>query len=117
MPDTVFHKIIRGELPSKKEYEDNDCIVIHSIAPRAPIHLLVIPKVDLENLGQASAEHQALLGHLMIVAKQMADKMGIIDGFKVSINNGKNAGQEVFQLHLHVLGGWSKQADETEHEA
>lgn len=117
MADTVFHKIIRGELPSKKEYEDDDCIVIHTIAPRAPVHLLVIPKVEMENLGQAQKEHQKLLGHLLLVARNMAEKLGIADGFKISINNGKKAGQEVFQLHIHVLGGWPAQVDdETSHE-
>ena len=111
MSDTVFHKIIRGELPSKKEYEDQECIVIHSIGPKAPVHLLVIPKVDLENLSKADESHVKLLGHLLLVAKSMAEKLGISEGFQVSINNGKKAGQEVFQLHIHVLGGWREEID------
>ncbi|MDQ3099421.1 MAG: HIT domain-containing protein [bacterium] len=106
MADTVFHKIMRGELPRKLEYEDDDCIVIHPIDPKAPVHLLVIPKKDMENLESATNEDQALLGKLLLVAKAMADKNNIGDGFKIAINNGKKGGQEVFQLHIHVTGGW-----------
>lgn len=116
MADTVFHKIMRGEIPSRKEFEDQQCIVIHTIEPKAPVHLLVIPKVDLINLSVAQEQHKELLGHLLLVAKEVAEKLRIADGFKISINNGSKAGQEVFQLHIHVLGGWSDRIDDETHQ-
>jgi histidine triad (HIT) family protein len=110
--DTVFHKIIRKELPAKIEFEDDDCIVIHTIDPKAPVHLLIIPKKDMINISDVTQDDQLLLGKLMIVAKQMADSFKINDGFKLSINNGAKAGQEVMQLHIHLLGGWHSKLDE-----
>lgn len=112
MAETVFHKIMRGEIPSKIEYEDQHCIVIHTIDSKAPVHVLVIPRVDIVNLSEAQETHKELLGHLLLTAKHVAQKLNIADGFKISINNGKKAGQEVFQLHIHVLGGWRDGIDE-----
>ncbi len=105
MSDTIFGKIIAGEIPAPKVYEDEHCIVINDIQPQAPIHLLVIPRKAIPRLIDASPEDQQLLGHLMLVARQMAEEQGIGDGFRLIINNGEGGGQTVFHLHLHVLGG------------
>jgi histidine triad (HIT) family protein len=105
MSDTIFGKIIAGEIPAPKVYEDEHCIVINDIQPQAPIHMLVIPRKPIARLVDASVDDQALLGHLMLVARQMAEEQGIGDGFRLIINNGEGGGQTVFHLHLHVLGG------------
>ncbi len=104
--DTVFHKIIRKELPAKIEYEDDDCIVIHDISPKAPVHLLVIPKKDMPSISHMTGEDQILIGKLVHVATEMAQKFEMSDAFRLVMNNGERSGQEVMQLHIHVLGGW-----------
>lgn len=101
--DSVFSRIMRGELPADVLYEDDDCIVIKDRFPQAPTHLLVIPRKPLVNIGVAGEEDKPLLGHLMWVAGEMARKLGIDDGFRVIINNGPGGGQTVFHLHLHLL--------------
>lgn len=105
MSDTIFSKIIRGEIPAAKVYEDDQCIVINDIAPRAPVHLLVIPKKVIPRLVDATDADQQLMGHLMRVAAEVAKHKGIGEAFRLVINNGRGAGQTVFHLHLHVLGG------------
>lgn len=104
MADTIFGKIIRGEIPAEKLHEDEHCIAIRDIHPRAPVHLLVIPRKPIPRLVDARPEDQALLGHLMLVARQLAEAHGVGDSFRLLVNNGKGAGQTVFHLHLHVLG-------------
>jgi histidine triad (HIT) family protein len=104
-PDTIFGKILRKEIPAELVHEDERCIVIKDIGPKAPVHLLVIPKDPLANLTDAGPEHEKLLGHLLIVARDVARKEKIGDGFRIVINNGESAGQSVFHLHVHVLGG------------
>ncbi len=105
MSDTIFGKIIRGEIPSEFLYEDEHCIAIHDIHPQAPVHVLVIPKRGIPRLVDAAADDQALLGHLMLVAGQLAEQLGVGDAFRLVVNNGANAGQTVFHLHLHVIAG------------
>ena len=109
---TIFHKIIRKEIPAKIEYEDADCIVIHDIHPKAPVHLLVIPKNDLEGIGAMNSENEELVGKLMHIAVQMAEKFETRDAFRLLINNGERAGQVVMQLHIHVLGGWKNKNED-----
>lgn len=104
MSDTIFGKIIRGEIPTDKLYEDEHCIAIRDIHPRAPVHLLVIPKKAIPRLVDASAEDQALLGHLMLVAGKLAEQHGVANAFRLIVNNGEGAGQTVFHLHLHIMG-------------
>lgn len=104
MADTIFGKIIRGEIPTPRVYEDEHCIAIHDIHPRAPVHLLVIPKKAIPRLADTQAEDQLLLGHLLLVARQLAKEHGVEDSFRLLINNGEGAGQTVFHLHLHILG-------------
>lgn len=103
--DTIFGKIINGEIPSEFLYEDEHCIAINDINPQAPVHVLVIPKKGIPRLVDAGAADQALLGHLMLVAGKLAQQLGVGDSFRLLVNNGAGAGQTVFHLHLHIIGG------------
>ncbi|NIB43167.1 histidine triad nucleotide-binding protein [Pseudomaricurvus alkylphenolicus] len=103
--DSIFTRIMNGEIPSDKVYEDDDCICIKDIAPKAPVHLLLIPRKPIPRLVDATAEDQALLGKLMVKAGEIANEHGVGDAFRLIVNNGEQAGQTVFHLHLHILGG------------
>ena len=105
MEKSIFEKIIDKELPSKIIHEDEHCIVIEDIAPKAPIHLLVIPKKPIKKLSDVKEEDKELLGHLMMVTKKVAEQLNVENAFNVVINNGKEAGQTVFHLHIHLLAG------------
>ena len=105
MDDCLFCRIVRGELPSKKAYEDEDVLVFHDIRPIAPVHLLLIPKAHVDSLTHCAAEHQAMLGKLLLLAPKLALEHGLDKGFRTMINTGPDGGQEVFHLHLHVFGG------------
>ena len=101
---TIFQKIIDGEIPSERIYEDNLAIVIKDINPQAPTHVLIIPKTDqIPKLSDATEEHQALLGHLLLVAGKISRQLGVNEAFRLIINNGAEAGQTVLHLHLHLL--------------
>lgn len=102
---TLFSKIIDREIPAKIEHEDDRCVVIQDVDPKAPVHLLVIPKKPIPRVAEATAEDEALLGHLLVTAGEVARKMNVADGFRIAINNGKQAGESVPHLHVHVLGG------------
>lgn len=105
---TVFARIVDGEIPTEKLYEDEHCIVIQDINPQAPTHVLLIPKTtDMPRLADAQEQHQALLGHLLLVAGKVARQLGVDDAFRLVINNGAGAGQTVFHLHLHILANQS----------
>lgn len=103
--ETIFSKIINGDIPADKVYEDDLCICIRDIAPQAPTHLLVIPRKSIPRLVDATEEDKALLGHLMLSVGEIARQAGVHDAFRVIVNNGANAGQTVFHLHLHILAG------------
>ncbi len=103
--ETIFTKIINGEISSEKLYEDDQCICIRDISPQAPTHILLIPRKPIPRLADASEEDKALLGHLMLKAGDIAKELGVDDAFRLIINNGANAGQTVFHLHLHILAG------------
>lgn len=105
MSDTIFGKIIAGDIPADKLYEDEHCIAIRDINPQAPVHVLVIPKKAIARLSDASADDQALLGHLMLAAGKIARQEGVGDAFRLIVNNGEAAGQTVFHLHLHIIAG------------
>ena len=105
MADTIFGKIIAGEIPSEFIYEDDHCIAINDIAPQAPVHVLVIPKRAIPRLVDAGAQDQELLGHLLLAAGKIAEQLGVQDAFRLIINNGEGAGQTVFHLHLHIIAG------------
>ncbi|XP_061360428.1 14 kDa zinc-binding protein-like [Gastrolobium bilobum] len=104
---TIFDKIINKEIPSSIVYEDEKILAFRDINPQAPVHVLVIPKFrdGLTQLGKADGRHGEILGQLLYAAKIVAEKEGILDGFRVVINNGPSACQSVYHLHLHVLGG------------
>jgi histidine triad (HIT) family protein len=105
MDNCIFCKIVRGELPSKKAYEDEDVLVFHDIRPIAPVHLLLIPKQHVESLVECGSTHERLLGKMLLLAPKLAREHGLDDGFRTMINTGPGGGQEVFHLHLHVFGG------------
>jgi len=105
MSDTIFAKIVSGEIPSEFLYEDEHCVVINDISPQAPVHVLVIPRRGIPRLADAGADDQALLGHLLLVAGKVARQLGVEEAFRLIINNGTGAGQTVFHLHLHIIAG------------
>jgi histidine triad (HIT) family protein len=102
--DCIFCKIAKGEIPSKKIFEDDDFIVFHDIKPIAPVHFLIVPKAHIESLLDAQANHQALLGKALLMAPNLALEQGL-KGFRTMINTGREGGQEVFHLHIHIFGG------------
>ena len=102
---TLFEKIIDREIPAKIEYEDNRCVVIHDIDPQAPIHLLVIPKKVIPRIAEMQSEDKELIGHLLHTAAVVAESLSLVDGFRIVINNGKDGGEAVPHLHVHILGG------------
>ncbi len=104
MTDTIFGKISRGEAQADIVYEDDRALAFRDLSPQAPCHLLVIPRKPIPQLSDALAEDEALLGHLMRVAHKVASQEGLSD-YRVVLNNGAGAGQTVFHLHLHVVGG------------
>lgn len=101
----IFCKIAKGEIPSKKVYEDEDLFVFHDISPKAPLHLLVIPKEHIESMAQLEPQHQAVMGRMMVLARQLAADHGSPEGFRTVVNTGKVGRQEVYHLHMHLLGG------------
>ncbi len=107
MSDTIFTKIINGEIPADIIYEDDLCLAFRDINPQAPVHVLIIPKKPLPTLNNAVSADQELLGHLMLVANRVAVKEGVADAFRLVLNNGAGAGQEVFHIHFHLLAGRS----------
>jgi histidine triad (HIT) family protein len=104
--DTIFGRILRGEIPCDQVYADEQCLAFRDVAPQAPVHVLVIPRQPIARLDQAGPEHAALLGHLLLVAARVAEQEGL-SGFRTVINSGAEAGQTVFHLHVHVIGGRS----------
>ena len=104
MTDCLFCKIIKKEIPSKIIHEDESCIAFHDIAPQAPTHLLIVPRRHIEKNADMSLQDRELLGHLHWAAKELAHKLKLTD-FRLVMNNGTQAGQSVWHLHLHLLGG------------
>ncbi|HLQ43908.1 MAG TPA: histidine triad nucleotide-binding protein [Planctomycetaceae bacterium] len=102
---TIFQRIIHKEIPAQIVFEDDQCLAFHDVAPQAPTHVLVVPKKEMLNLAAATAEDQALLGHLLLVARQVAEQLGLSNGYRVVLNCGRDGGQSVDHLHLHLLGG------------
>jgi histidine triad (HIT) family protein len=105
MTDCLFCKIGRKEIPSKIVYEDADIFAFEDIQPQAPSHVLICPRKHLVSLTEATAEDAAMLGKLQLVAAKLAAERRLIDGYRTVLNNGRGAGQSVFHLHLHLLGG------------
>jgi histidine triad (HIT) family protein len=103
--DCLFCKIVRGEIPSRKVYEDADMLAFHDIHPLAPVHFMIIPKQHIASLAECDESHQAILGKILAKAPRLAREQGSTDGFRVIINTGRVGRQEVYHLHVHVIGG------------
>lgn len=114
-PNCLFCKIVAGQIPCRKLYEDDQVLAFHDIAPWAPVHFLLVPKLHIASLAQLAPSHQALMGHMMLLAPRLAEEAGCLPypegGFRVVCNTGDGGGQEVHHLHIHVMGGprpWSR---------
>ena len=104
--DCLFCKIIAGEIPSGRVYEDDVCVGFNDISPQAPTHILLVPRVHVDSLDKADKGHAEILGHLLLTSAVIARKQGIADdGYRVVINTNADGGQTVFHLHVHLLGG------------
>ena len=103
--DCIFCKIVAGSIPAKKVHEDEELLVFHDIHPWAPVHVLVVPKAHITSLADVGAEHEAMLGRLLGLAPRLMRQLGVENGFRTVINTGRDGGQEVQHLHMHVLGG------------
>ncbi len=102
----LFCRVVAGEIPSKKVYEDDLAYAFHDINPQAPTHVLIIPKRHIASLGEASEDDKSLIGHLTLVASKLADQLGVATGgYRTVINTGAGAGQSVWHIHIHLLGG------------
>ena len=105
MSETIFQKIIDKELPADIVYEDESCLAFKDINPVAPIHILIIPKKRIEKISDSNTEDKELLGHLFLVAGNIARDLGVEDAFRLVVNNGAGAQQTVFHLHIHLIAG------------
>ena len=104
-PNCIFCKIVAGQIPSRKAYEDDHILAFHDIEPWAPVHVLIIPKQHIATLADVGPEHDALLGRMLGLAPVLMKQLGVSNGFRSLINTGPDGRQEVYHLHLHVMGG------------
>lgn len=102
---TIFQRIIDREIPAEILHEDEHCAAFRDIQPQAPTHVLIVPKEPLVGLSAAEEAHAALLGHLLMVTRKLAETLQLSQGYRVVINNGPHGGQSVDHLHIHLLGG------------
>jgi histidine triad (HIT) family protein len=102
---TIFKRIIDKEIPARVVHEDDLCLAFHDVNPQAPTHVLIIPKQEIPSLACVTAADQVVLGHLLVTAHDLAGKLALANGYRVVINSGRDAGQTVDHLHLHLLGG------------
>ena len=107
MAKSLFSKILDGEIPGDIVFEDDLCFAINDINPQAPVHILIIPKKAIEKVSDAEAADREVLGHLLLVSKVIANEHGLSNNYRLIINNGAKAGQSVFHIHVHLLGGRS----------
>ena len=105
MNECIFCRIIAGELPSDMVHQDNKVVVFRDIHPKAQTHLLIVPREHIVSLNELTPEHDALIAHIIRLLPQLAAQEGLTDGFRTIINTGKGGGQEVFHLHVHLIGG------------
>lgn len=105
MSACVFCRIVRGEAPARIVYQDEDVTAFHDLHPRAPTHILIVPNRHIAGVAAVEPEDSALLGKLVVVARRLAEQEGIVNGYRLVVNNGPRAGQSVFHLHVHLLGG------------
>ena len=105
MSDCIFCKIVEGKIPSRKVYEDADMLAFHDIHPVAPVHFMIIPKKHVDSLAQADVSHAPVLGRMMAMAGRLAREQGATEGFRTIINTGRVGRQDVYHLHIHIIGG------------
>ncbi len=103
--DCLFCKIVAGEIPSKKVYEDDEILAFHDIQPAAPVHFLMIPKAHVDSMAHCGPEHAPVLGRMMAMAGRLAREQGATDGFRTIVNTGRVGRQDVYHLHIHIIGG------------
>lgn len=105
MKDCLFCKIVRGEIPCRKVYEDDDMLAFQDIAPQAPVHFMIVPKQHVDSLAVVGPEHERVLGRMMAMAGRLARDQGSPEGFRTIVNTGRIGRQDVYHLHIHILGG------------
>ena len=105
MSDCIFCRIATGDVPARIAYQDDTAVAFHDLAPRAPTHVLIIPREHVRDLGHATPDHRLVLGHLLDIARRVAVEQGLEDGYRVVLNVGRDGGQSVDHLHVHLLGG------------
>ena len=105
MSDCIFCKIARGEIPSRKVFEDEDIFAFHDIQPMTPVHFMIIPKLHIPSLADAELSHVPVLGKMLALSNRLAREQGLEEGFRTIINTGRIGRQEVYHLHMHILGG------------
>ncbi len=103
--DCIFCKIVAGDIPSDKVHEDQDVVAFRDLNPQAPVHVLVVPRKHIASLNEADAGDRAVLGQLLLTTQKLADQLGVRSGYRVVNNCGASAGQSVFHIHFHLLGG------------
>lgn len=101
----IFCKIVAGQIPARRVYEDDELLAFHDIAPWAPVHVLIIPKVHIASLADVQPQHDGLLGRMLALAPRLMRELGVTNGFRTQINTGPDGKQEVYHLHMHVMGG------------
>ena len=104
-PNCIFCKIVAGQIPSRKVYEDDELFAFHDIAPWAPVHFMIIPKAHIATLYDTGDEHAAMMGRMMALAPRLAREQGVVNGFRIVVNTGPDSRQEVQHMHMHVMGG------------
>ena len=102
---TIFKRIIDGEVPADVVYDDEYCLAFKDAAPQAPTHVLIIPKKEIPSLADLDADDQSLIGHIMLIIRQLANELGLSNGYRVITNCGDEGGQTVPHLHFHLMGG------------
>ncbi len=107
MSDSIFTKIKNKEIPGNVIYEDDKCFALEDINPQAPVHILIIPHKEIAKISDSTPEDKELLGHLLLVSKTIAQKYELQNNYRLIINNGAGAGQSVFHIHVHLMGGRS----------
>ena len=105
MQDCIFCKIVAGKIPSRKLYEDDDMLAFHDIHPVAPVHFMIVPKQHVDSLAQCDDTHARVLGRMMVAAGRLAREAGATDGFRTIVNTGRVGRQDVYHLHIHIIGG------------
>lgn len=103
--DCIFCKIVKGDIPSNKVYEDDTVLAFHDIAPQMPVHVIVIPKMHIASAAEVNEENSAVIGHIFEVIPKIAEDLGLDNGFRIINNCGKDGGQTVGHIHFHILGG------------